>query len=106
MECGTPVPQVKKCVQFGLELPLKAKFCFECGLPQVDSSSFGLGTSVSMGDKNVIAGDVIGQKVSGDNVCNKILGCATFTSVQDIYLANAVPGLFLDVSDVQNQKLP
>ncbi|SHK66717.1 hypothetical protein SAMN05720759_10521 [Fibrobacter sp. UWB12] len=50
----------------------------------MDPSSFGMGTSVSMGDKNVIAGEVVGQKVAGDNVCNKIFGCATFTTVQDI----------------------
>jgi len=80
MECGTPVPQVKGCVQCGMELPLKAKFCFGCGAPQdVVRSSAG----VNMGDKNVIAGDVIGQKIAGDNVQSKIMGNAFFSTVQD-----------------------
>jgi len=59
-ECGTPVPQTKKCINCGLELPLNMKFCGECGAkqdgPAPKSSVF------SMGDKNVIAGDVIGSK--------------------------------------------
>jgi len=80
MECGTPIPQTKKCVQCGMELPLKAKFCFGCGAPQEGNVS---GVGVSMGDKNVIAGDVIGQKVAGDNVQNKIMGNAVFNTYQD-----------------------
>ena len=80
MECGTPVPQVKKCVQCGMELPLKAKFCFGCGAPQEGAPA---GAGVSMGDKNVIAGDVVGQKVVGDNVQNKIMGNAIYNTIQD-----------------------
>ena len=82
MECGTPVPQVKKCVQCGMELPLKAKFCFGCGAPQ-EGGAAAIGAGVSMGDKNVIAGDVIGQKIAGDSVGNKIMGNAMFTMIQD-----------------------
>ena len=82
MECGTPVPQVKKCVQCGMELPLKAKFCFGCGAPQ-EGAATAVGAGVSMGDKNVVAGDVIGQKIAGDSVGNKIMGNATFTTIQD-----------------------
>ena len=82
-ECGTPIPQVKKCINCGTELPIKMKFCFECGAPQGNPSSFGLGTSVSMGDKNVIAGDVVGQKVAGDNVQSKIMGNAFYNTFQD-----------------------
>ncbi|SHK66702.1 BspA family leucine-rich repeat surface protein [Fibrobacter sp. UWB12] len=81
MECGTPVPQVKKCAQCGTELPLKAKFCFGCGAPQDGSVS--QTTDISMGDKNVIAGDVVGQKVAGDNVQNKIMGNAIYNTIQD-----------------------
>ena len=72
MECGTPIPQNKKCIQCGAELPLKAKFCFGCGAPQDEAAP--ASSSINMGDKNVIAGDVIGQKVAGDNVQSKIMG--------------------------------
>ena len=80
MECGTPVPQVKKCVQCGMELPLKAKFCFGCGAPQEGAPA---GAGISMGDKNVIAGDVVGQKVAGDNVQNKIMCNMIVNNVHD-----------------------
>lgn len=80
MECGTPVPQVKKCVQCGMELPLKAKFCFGCGVPQEGAPA---GAGISMGDKNVVAGDVVGQKVAGDNVQNKIMGNMIVNNVHD-----------------------
>lgn len=59
-DCGTPVPQVKKCVSCGAELSLKMKFCPECGTKQDESAPKSSG--FSMGDKNVIAGDVIGSK--------------------------------------------
>ena len=59
-DCGTPVPQVKKCVSCGAELSLKMKFCPECGAKQDGSAPKSSG--FSMGDKNVIAGDVIGSK--------------------------------------------
>ena len=59
-DCGTPVPQVKKCVSCGAELSLKMKFCPECGTKQDGSAPKSSG--FSMGDKNVIAGDVIGSK--------------------------------------------
>lgn len=80
MECGTPVPQVKKCIQCGMELPLKARFCFGCGAPQAGGVA---GAGVSMGDKNVVAGDVIGQKVAGDNVQSKIMGNAIYNTILD-----------------------
>ena len=83
MECGTAIPQVKKCIKCGLELPIKAKFCFECGAPQGASSSVGLGNCVSLGDKNVVAGDVVGQKIAGDNVQNKVMGNFINNTFQD-----------------------
>ena len=86
-ECGTPIPQVRKCPQCGMELPLKAKFCFGCGAPQNGGAGAqqngGAASGVSMGDKNVIAGDVVGQKVAGDSVGSKIMGNAIFNSMQD-----------------------
>ena len=60
-ECGAPVPQTKKCIQCDAELAIKMRFCPECGAPQDGSKSAG-GSGLSMGDKNVIAGDVIGHK--------------------------------------------
>ena len=63
-----------------MELPLKAKFCFGCGAPQEGCAA---GSGISMGDKNVIAGDVVGQKVAGDNVQNKIMGNAIYNMIQD-----------------------
>lgn len=83
MECGTPVPQVKKCIRCGMELPLKAKFCFACGASLESAASAGVSAGINMGDKNVVAGDVIGQKIAGDSVGNKIMGNATFTTIQD-----------------------
>ena len=61
LECGTPVPQTKKCIKCGFELPLSAKFCPECGTKQ-DGTANASASGFSMGDKNVIAGDVIGHK--------------------------------------------
>ena len=60
-ECGAPIPQTKKCIYCGTELPLKMKFCPECGTKQ-DGTANASGSGFSMGDKNVIAGDVIGHK--------------------------------------------
>ena len=62
LECGTPIPQTKKCINCGFELPLSAKFCPECGTKQDGSAAPASGSGFSMGDKNVIAGDVIGHK--------------------------------------------
>lgn len=81
MECGTSVPQNKKCIKCGIELPFKAKFCFGCGAPQDGSSPVSAG--INMGDKNVISGDVIGQKIAGDNVQSKIMGNLVNNVFQD-----------------------
>ena len=58
LDCGTEVPQVKVCVKCGVELSPTAKFCSQCGAKQDGSSA----KTLSMGDKNVVAGDVIGSK--------------------------------------------
>ena len=61
-DCGAPVPQVKKCISCGAEISLKMKFCPECGANQEGSASgkqkFNA-AAFAMGDKNVIAGDVV-----------------------------------------------
>lgn len=59
-ECGADVPQVKACVKCGVQLPLNAKFCSQCGMRQ-DGGAAARG-GLAMGDKNVVAGDVIGSK--------------------------------------------
>ncbi len=65
-EDGTPVKLEEEkvcCPQCGREYAVGTKFCSECG---VKLGTAGAGTSsgsgISMGDKNVIAGDVIGHK--------------------------------------------
>ena len=96
-DCGTPIPQVKKCVSCGAELSLKMKFCPECGAKQDGSAPKSSG--FSMGDKNVIAGDVIGSKeetnISGNATIiknedqtkqvKKCHICGSFVSILDGY---------------------
>ena len=59
LDCGTEVPQVKACVKCGVQLSPTAKFCSQCGAKQDGSGSTG---GLAMGNKNVVAGDVIGSK--------------------------------------------
>lgn len=63
-ECGAAVPQNRLCPDCGTESPSFAKFCFNCGRPFASSASKAIGpeTGLSMGDKNVVSGDLIGQK--------------------------------------------
>lgn len=56
-ECGTALPLIKNCVNCGAELSLESKFCFECGAKQEQAGENGT-SGLTMGDKNVIAGDV------------------------------------------------
>ena len=79
IECGTKVPQVKLCVQCQMELPINAKFCSECGAPQGGPcSNNGINVNAKM-----VHGDVIGQKVAGDNVQNKVMGNLINNTFQD-----------------------
>ncbi len=63
-DCGAPVPQEKKCIACGATIAAKMKFCPECGAnqsgeaakPKFNAAAF------AMGDKNVIAGDVVGHR--------------------------------------------
>lgn len=57
-ECGTAIPQSKECPQCHTKLAFGAKFCMECGYSFTNKQAGG----VSIGDKNVIAGDVVGKK--------------------------------------------
>ena len=77
-ECGTPQPQNKVCPKCKSELPLSAKFCLNCGYSFAGASAGGAGSGLSMGDKNVIAGDVIGSKEE-----YKVSGNATIVKNED-----------------------
>ena len=67
-EDGTPVrleEEKVSCPQCGREYAAGTKFCSECGV-RLGTAGAGAssGSGISMGDKNVIAGDVIGHKES------------------------------------------
>ena len=75
-ECGTPVPQTKACPKCGAQLKPEAKFCSECGYSFAAQSAPSAKAGVSVGDKNVIAGDVVGEAY-------KIHGNATIVKNED-----------------------
>ncbi len=79
-ECGTKIPQEKTCPQCGSVLPLQTKFCGECGF---NFNAAAPTAGLAMGNENVIAGDVIGQKVAGDNVSSKVMGNIIHNTVSD-----------------------
>ncbi|MBQ9088131.1 MAG: SEL1-like repeat protein [Lentisphaeria bacterium] len=76
--CGSEMPQDKECPSCHSRVKLTAKFCAECGF-NFNKQQFAdkSGSMLSMGDKNVIAGDVFG----GDNI--KISGNATIVKNED-----------------------
>ncbi len=79
MECGARIPQEKKCIRCGKILPFEARFCFACGQQQDGApSETGINTNAKM-----VHGDVIGQKVAGDNVQNKVMGNVINNTFQD-----------------------
>ena len=80
-DCGTPVPQEKKCISCGATIALKMKFCPECGANQsgeTSSKSKFNAAAFAMGDKNVIAGDVVGHQES-----THVAGNATIIKNED-----------------------
>ena len=77
-ECGAPIPQEKECPQCHAKVKPTAKFCGECGY------RFGAPSAVpeaaagqSIGDKNVIAGDV---QMIGRQESFHIAGAATIAT--------------------------
>lgn len=76
-ECGTPLPQEKDCPKCRAKCKVSAKFCCECGY-NFSTGTAGCDAALSLGDKNVIAGDVIGHQED-----YKISGDATFVHNQD-----------------------
>ena len=75
-ECGAPVPETKTCPSCKTQLKPSVKFCPQCGYNFTERRSVDSG--LSMGDKNVVAGDVIGKK---DDY--HVSGNATFITNQD-----------------------
>ena len=64
-EDGNPVRLEEEkvtCAQCGRQYNKGTKFCSECGVKLGQTGSSSNGSGISMGDKNVIAGDVIGHK--------------------------------------------
>ncbi len=64
-EDGTPVKLEEEkvcCPQCGREYAVGTKFCSECGVRLGTAGAGASSGGISMGDKNVIAGDVIGHK--------------------------------------------
>lgn len=63
MECGAKVPSEKQCPNCGFMTIPTAKFCMECGYrfpaPGVPGAPWNDG--ITIGDRNVIAGDVIAE---------------------------------------------
>ena len=60
--CGTKLPEpMNHCPQCNKDWPVTMKFCGECGF-KFGGSAAPKSAGISMGDKNVIAGDVIGSK--------------------------------------------
>ncbi len=60
--CGTKLPEpMNHCPHCNKDWPLTMKFCGECGF-SFGGNGAAKSAGISMGDKNVIAGDVIGSK--------------------------------------------
>ncbi len=59
--CGEPVSEMKTCAKCGKTLPKEMKLCGYCGAPQGQQVSAS-GSGLSIGDKSVVSGDVIGKK--------------------------------------------
>lgn len=62
--CGTPLPRDKECPQCGKKVSLDTNFCNQCGynFNKSGNNNSGKTTGLSMGDKNVFAGDVVGNQ--------------------------------------------
>jgi len=66
--CGTKLPEpMNHCPTCNKDWPLTMKFCGECGFKFGDGSAGGGAGGLSMGDKNVIAGDVVSNVSNVDN---------------------------------------
>ncbi len=76
--CGTKLPEpMNHCPHCNKDWPLTMKFCGECGF-SFGGNGAAKSAGISMGDKNVIAGDVIGS-----NEETHIAGNATIIKNED-----------------------
>ncbi len=75
-ECGESIPQSKECPRCHAQVKQESKFCSECGYDFIEKANSK--NAFSMGDKNVIAGDVIGHQES-----YSISGNATIVKNED-----------------------
>ena len=78
--CGTQLPQEKECPSCHCKVKLTAKFCAECGFNfnKLQATESSRASEFSIGDKNVFAGDVVGNQ---ENF--KISGSATIIKNDD-----------------------
>lgn len=83
-DCGAPVPQEKTCISCGAKIALKMKFCPECGASQdsVASKPKFNAAAFAMGDKNVIAGDVVSNVTN--NTTNNTTINNTYEAKKDV----------------------
>ena len=69
--CGTKLPEpMNHCPSCNKDWSITMKFCGECGFKFGGGSAAGAGSgtgAISMGDKNVIAGDVVSNVSNVDN---------------------------------------
>lgn len=68
-ECGTRMPEVKRCPHCSAEVADASKFCPECGFnfssrldEMKDGNPVGQECGIRLGDKNVVSGDIVGHQ--------------------------------------------
>lgn len=73
-ECGTKLPDpMNHCPNCNKDWPINMKFCGDCGFKFGGGSAAGTGIgsgAIAMGDKNVIAGDVVSNVSTVNNTSN------------------------------------
>ena len=60
--CGTKLEVKHLCPSCGMEVPEGARFCMHCGSSLDGAEPAPAGSGISIGSRNVVAGDIIGRK--------------------------------------------
>ena len=60
--CGTKLEVKQLCPSCGMEVPEGARFCMHCGSSLDGAEPAPAGSGISIGSRNVVAGDIIGRK--------------------------------------------
>ena len=60
--CGTKLEVKHLCPSCGMEIPEGARFCMHCGSSLDGAEPAPAGSGISIGSRNVVAGDIIGRK--------------------------------------------